>query len=412
MPATRIVITGIGAVTPIGNDAPSAFRSAVEGRSGVVRLPFKFHPDAQVTIGASVKNFDPELVLGKKEARRHARFTHLAMGAAKEALADSGLRDAGYAPDRIGCIVGVGLGGLDVIWQEVCAYERGGPRKLSPFGIPATIPNIAAGMLAIEAQATGPCFGVASACASGAHAIGEAMVALRRGAADAVITGGAESGLNPFGLASFERLGALSRLSENPEGASRPFDRRRDGFVMGEGAAVLVLETLDRARRRGAKIYAELAGYGSSADAYHVTLPIESGLGMASAMRAACADAQVAPDDIDYINAHGTATPANDVAETRAIKSFLGSYSKSVWVSSTKSIVGHMLGAAAAFETIVSALALFHSVVPPTMNLEVPDPDCDLDYVPGVARERRMNVVLNNSFGFGGQNATLLLRSV
>ena len=408
----RIVITGMGAITPLGNDVQSAFRAAVEGQSGIGAIAFTQHPDARVRIGGAVKDFDAAAAIGKKEVHRHARFTHLVVGAAKEALADSGLASAGYAPERIGCILGVGMGGIEVIAQEVGAYDRSGPRKLSPFGIPAAIPNIASGMVAIEANAQGPCFCIASACASSAHAIGEAMESLRRGSTDAVITGGAESGLNPHGLAAFERLGALSKRNDEPRRASRPFDRNRDGFVMAEGASVLVLETMERAKQRNAKIYAELAGYGSTADAFHVTRPSEDGAGMARAMALALESAQVAPDDVDYVNAHGTATPSNDIAETRAIKRVFGARAQGLWISSTKSMVGHMLGGAAAFETIVAALAIARSVVPPTVNLDEPDPECDLDYVPHVARERRLRMVLNNSFGFGGQNAALLLRSV
>jgi 3-oxoacyl-[acyl-carrier-protein] synthase II len=408
----RVVITGIGAITPLGNDAPTAFRTAVEGRSGVGPVPFDQHADARVRIGAAVRGFDAAAAIGKKEVHRHARFTHLAVGAAKEALNDSGLSSAGYAPERIGCILGVGMGGIDVIAQEVGSYDRSGPRKLSPFGIPAAIPNMAPGMVAIAAGAQGPCFCIASACASSAHAIGEALESLRRGSTDAVITGGAESGLNPYGLAAFERLGALSKRNDEPARASRPFERCRDGFVMAEGAAVLVLETLDRAKQRNAKIYAELAGYGSSCDAFHVTRPSEDGAGMARAMALALSSARISVADVEYVNAHGTATPSNDLAETRAIKQLFGSQARSLWISSTKSMVGHMLGAAAAFETIVAALAISRCVVPPTINLDQPDPECDLDYVPHVARERRLNVVLNNSFGFGGQNAALLLRRV
>lgn len=408
----RIVITGIGAVTPLGNDAQSSFRAAVAGQSGIGPITFVQHPDARVRIGAAVKDFDAAAVMGKKEVHRHARFTHLALGAAKEALADSGLRDAGYEPERVGCILGVGMGGIDVIAQEVGAYDRAGPRKLSPFGIPAAIPNMAPGMVAIEANAQGPCFCIASACASSAHAIGEALESLRRGSTDAMITGGTESGLNPHGLAAFERLGALSKRNDDPVRASRPFERKRDGFVMSEGAGILVLETLERAQRRNAKIYAELAGYGASSDAFHVTRPAEDGAGMAHAMRRALRSAEISPDEVEYINAHGTATPSNDLAETLAIKTVFGERARALWVSSTKSMVGHMLGGAAAFETIVTALAIARSVVPPTTNLDEPDPQCDLDYVPHVARERRLRVALNNSFGFGGQNAALLLRAV
>lgn len=408
----RIVITGIGAVTPLGNDAQSSFRAAVEGQSGIGPITFVQHPDARVRIGAAVKGFDAAAVMGKKEVHRHARFTHLAVAAAKEALSDSGLRDAGYVPERVGCILGVGMGGIDVIAQEVGSYDRAGPRKLSPFGIPAAIPNMAPGMVAIEANAQGPCFCIASACASSAHAIGEALESLRRGSTDAMITGGAESGLNAHGLAAFERLGALSKRNDDPLRASRPFERNRDGFVMSEGAGVLVLETLENAQRRNAKIYAELAGYGSSSDAFHVTRPSEDGAGMAHAIRRALQSAQVSPTDVEYINAHGTATPSNDVAETHAIKTVFGDHARALWVSSTKSMVGHMLGGAAAFETIVAALAITQSVIPPTVNLDEADPQCDLDYVPHAARDRRLRVALNNSFGFGGQNAALLLRAV
>jgi 3-oxoacyl-[acyl-carrier-protein] synthase II len=408
----RIVITGIGALTPLGSDARSAFRATVEGRSAVSALPFETHPEAQVRIGAALKGFQPELLLGKKEARRHGRFTQIVLAAAQEAVRDAELRSAGYAPERLGCILGVGMGGVDIIANEVLAYDRGGPRKLSPFGIPAAIPNIAAAMVAIHTGLRGPCFSISSACASSAHAIGEAMEMLRYGRVDAIITGGSESGLTPQGLAAFERLGALSKRNGEPARASRPFDRDRDGFVMSEGAAIIVLEKLARARCRGARIYAELCGYGTSVDAFHVTLPDERGTGMAQAMSSALNAARINPEDVDYINAHGTSTVMNDLAETRAIKRVFGHHAADVWISSTKSMLGHMLGSAAAFETIVAALAIEKGIVPPTLNLDTPADECDLDYVPHIAREKRVRVALNNSFGFGGHNAALVLRSV
>ena len=408
----RVVITGMGCVSPVGSDVESSFQALLEGRSGIGRVSFELDERYEVQIAGEAALFDAASVLGKKEAGRHARFTQLAAVAAGQALTDSGLSSAPYPPERRATIIGVGLGGIETFAQGVLRLDKLGPSQLSPYALPALIPNMAAGVVAILADAQGPCYCIGSACASSAHAIGEAAELLRRGAADVVIAGGSEAGVTPLGLASFNRIRALSRRNDEPSRASRPFDKDRDGFVLAEGAAVLIMERLPAARARGAKIYAELAGYGASSDAFHVTQPDAEGRGAMQSMIWALRDARVDLQDVGYVNAHGTSTPYNDVTETLAIKRVFGEHARRLWISSTKSMTGHMLGAAGAFEAIASALAVQRGTIPPTINLDEPDPRCDLDYVAKTARERRCAVAISNSFGFGGQNASLVLRSV
>jgi 3-oxoacyl-[acyl-carrier-protein] synthase II len=408
----RVVVTGIGAVTTLGVTAPETFAAMTAGKTGVARLSFPMDPRFEVNIGAEVRDFDANARLGVKEARRHARFTQLAIVAAREAMADAGLKSAGYESPRIAAILGVGQGGIEITSEGAVTLKEFGPRRISPYLLPAAIPNIAVGILAIEAEARGPCFSIASACASGGHAIGEAFELVRRGTVDAVITGGAEAGVTPVGIAGFERIGALSRRNNEPGRASRPFDRDRDGFVLGEGAGILVLEAFEAAKRRGAKVYGEILGYGRTCDAYHVTHPPDDGEGARMAMLGALADARIDCERVQYINAHGTSTPLNDIAETVAIRRALGAHADKVWVSSTKSMTGHLMGAAGAVESIATLLALCEGVVPPTVNLECADAACDLDYVPNVAREAQLDIALNNAFGFGGQNVSLLFGRV
>jgi 3-oxoacyl-[acyl-carrier-protein] synthase II len=408
----RIAITGIGAITPVGHTAPATFAALLRGQSGAAPLSFSVDDRFDTRIAAEVKDYDPAALFGKKIARRQARFGLLAMTAAQEALTDAGFKDAGYDPERIATIIGVGFGGLGMLCENYTALCAGGPSKVLPTALPALIPNMASGLVSMQAGALGPCYCTASACASSAHAIGDALQLLRHEVVDAVICGGAEAVVAPLALASFSRMMTLSTRNAEPTRASRPFDRERDGFVLGEGAGVLILERLERARQRGAKVYAELAGYGASADAFHVTRPEPEGRGAQLAMRNALKSAGLAPDEIDYVNAHGTSTQFNDLSETVAIKAVFGDHARKLWVSSNKSMLGHLVGAAGAVELIMSALGLTAGMVPPTINLDEPGEGCDLDYVPHVAREKRCRAVLSNSFGFGGQNASIALRSV
>lgn len=410
MNPVKVVITGIGILCPVGNSTKESWARLVRGESGIAK--FEYDEKTDVEIGGGLKSFDADAVLGKKLARRYARFTHIALAAAREAVADAGLLSAGYDAENIGAVLGVGMGGVEVYEAERDVVREKGAMRVSPFGLPAVIPNTAAGMVAIEFNAQGPCYCISSACASSAHAIGEAVEMIRRGAADAMITGGVESSLTGGSIASFSRMGALSLRNGEPTKASRPFDRDRDGFVMGEGGAVLVLEREERAKARGATIYAEVAGYGASADAFHITQPDEGGRGAVQSMRRALANARIAASDVGYLNAHGTSTQLNDAVETLAIHSVFQEHARRLWVSGTKSMTGHLLGGAGALETAICALVHRHGVVPPTINLDNPDPACDLDYVPHQARERRIQVSVTNSFGFGGQNASLVLRAV
>ncbi|HEU5361157.1 MAG TPA: beta-ketoacyl-ACP synthase II [Candidatus Deferrimicrobiaceae bacterium] len=404
----RVVVTGLGAVTPLGIGVGPTWEAILAGRSGVGRIT-KFDPsDFPTTIAAEVKEFVPEDFIDRKEIKRMDPFIHLAMASTHFAMVDSGLTiDEGLGP-RVGVYMGSGLGGLSTLERYHQAYLEEGVRKISPFFIPMLISNLAPGHIAIRYGAKGPNITTTTACAASSHAIGEGMLAIRRGVCDAVIAGGSEATITPMGLGGFCAMKALSTRNGDPARASRPFDKDRDGFVMGEGAAMLILEELEFARRRGAKIYAELCGYGASGDAHHVTAPAPGGEGAVRCMQAALSDAHVGPGEVDYINAHGTSTPYNDAYETTAIKTVFGEHAWKLMVSSTKSMTGHLLGAAGALEGVFSILAISEGVVPPTINYETPDPECDLDYVPNEARRANVRYALSNSFGFGGTNSCLL----
>ena len=404
----RVVVTGLGAVTPLGIGVGPTWEAILAGRSGVGRIT-KFDPsDFSTTIAAEVKGFVPEDFIDRKEIKRMDPFIHLAMASAHFAMTDAGLTiDEELAP-RVGVYMGSGLGGLSTLERYHQAYLEEGVRKISPFFIPMLISNLAPGHIAIRYGAKGPNITTTTACAASSHAIGEALLAIRRGVCDAVIAGGSEATITPMGLGGFCAMKALSTRNGDPAGASRPFDKDRDGFVMGEGAAMLILEELGFAKKRGANIYAELCGYGASGDAHHVTAPAPGGEGAVRCMRAALSDARVSPGEVDYINAHGTSTPYNDVFETMAIKTVFGDRAQDLMVSSTKSMTGHLLGAAGATEGLFSVLAIRDGVVPPTINYTTPDPECDLDYVPNEARRKEVRYALSNSFGFGGTNSCLL----
>ena len=403
----RVVVTGLGAISPIGNDRHQTWQAAREGRSGIDYIELFDASALPVRIAGEVKGFDAAEALGRKEARRNSRVVHLALVAAREAVADSGLDIAAEAED-VGVLIASGVGGLEWLERAVIALDHEGPRRVSPFTVPAMIADMPAGMVSIDLGAKGPNFAVVSACASGSHAIGEAAEWIRRGDAVAVLAGGSEGAVTPIGVSTFAAMQALSTRNDEPQRASRPFDKDRDGFVIAEGAAVLVLEELSHARARGATIYAEVAGYGATADASHITQPSPDGEGARRCMTRALQRAGAAPSDIGYINAHGTSTPLNDVSETRAIKGVFGDAAKSIPVSSTKSMTGHLLGAAGALEGFFSVMAIHDQFLPPTINLDEPDPECDLDYVPNVGRAASPRFVLSTSFGFGGHNACVV----
>jgi 3-oxoacyl-[acyl-carrier-protein] synthase II len=405
----RVVITGLGAVTPLGNNVPAYWAGLVAGLSGVGPITLYDASDQAVRIAAQVKDFDPVILLGRKHARRTDRFTQLAIVAADEAVADAGLAFAENGNGRsAGVMLGTAFGGLRTLLDNHDAMRDRGPRRVSALLVPMMMSNAPAGEIAIRYGLRGLTLAVASACATGNHAIGEGAELIRRGAAKVMICGGSESAMHPLALAAFNNMQAVSGRNDDPEGASRPFDADRDGFVMGEGAGVLILESLEYARQRGARIYAEVAGYGASSDAFHITAPDENGAGAALSMERALRDAGLAPQDIDYINAHGTSTPLNDAMETRAILKVFGRHGYRVQVSSTKSMIGHLLGAAGAVEAIACVKALQTGVIHPTINYETPDPDCNLDYVPNQARETHPRLALSNSFGFGGHNAAVI----
>jgi 3-oxoacyl-[acyl-carrier-protein] synthase II len=409
-PLPRIVVTGLGVVTSLGFDVETFWANILAGRNGITRVTQFDATDYPCKIGAEVVDFDPARHMDPKEVRRNDRYTQFGFVAAKMAVADSGLNPAAEDGDRMGVIIGSGIGGMHTYEQQLKVLWERGPRKVSPFTIPSLISNMCSGLVAIELGARGPNFGVVSACASSAHAIGEAFHAMRRGDADVMIAGGSEAAITPFSYASFCSMKAMSTRNDEPDKACRPFDRNRDGFIMGEGAGILILETLAHAHARGARIYCELVGYGASCDAFHITQPDPEGRGLSLAMTRALACAGVRADEIDYINAHGTSTPYNDKFETLAIKHVFGEHARKLMVSSTKSMTGHLLGAAGGVEALICAKALQMGEVPPTINYEEPDPDCDLDYVPNVKRAAPLRVVLSNNLGFGGQNAALVLR--
>jgi len=406
------VVTGLGVVTSIGHDVGSFWSGLIAGKIGVDRVTL-FDPSAfACQIGAEVRSWDVNQLMDPKEARRNDRYTHFGFVAAKQAVADSGLNMAAEDGDRVGVIIGSGIGGMHTYETQLRNLFDRGPRKVSPFTIPSLIGNICSGLVAIELGARGPNFGMVSACATGTHSLGEAAHTIRRGDADVMVAGGSEAAITPFAYASFCSMKAMSTRNDDPRGASRPFDKGRDGFIMGEGAGILVLESEEHARERGARIYCELAGYAATCDAYHITQPDPEGKGLSMAMRRALASAGAATSDVDYINAHGTSTPYNDKYETLAIKKIFAEHAQTVPISSTKSMTGHLLGAAGGIESVVCVKTIEKGVVPPTMNLEEPDPDCDLDYVPNVAREVKVRTVLSNNLGFGGQNASVVFRAV
>ena len=407
----RVVVTGMGAITPVGNDVAMTWRAIVDGTSGAAPITKFDAANFPVRFACEVKGFDPLTYMDRKEAKRADAYTQYAVGAAAQAMADAGLTELGdIDPDRVGVILGSGIGGLKSFEEQHDVYRERGASKISPFFIPMFIADIAAGIVSMRFNAKGPNDATVSACATGAHAIGDAFRTIQYGDADIMITGGTEATVTPMAIGGFANMKALSERNESPETASRPFDATRDGFVMGEGAGVVVLEELEHARARGAHIIAEIVGYGASGDAYHLTAPAPEGEGAQRAMRRAMRDAQLRPADIDYINAHGTSTPANDLNETKAIKAVFGEYAHQVNVSSTKSMTGHMLGAAGAVEFIIGALSVRDCVIPPTINYMTPDPDLDLDFTPNKSVQRPVRTVLSNSFGFGGHNVTLAIK--
>jgi 3-oxoacyl-[acyl-carrier-protein] synthase II len=407
----RVVITGIGLVTPVGVGTTEAWRALLAGQNGIGPITQFDCSTFRVRIAGEVKGWEPTRWIEKKKLKEMDRFDELALGAAAMAVGDAKLELSDEERPRAGCFVGVGLGGLFTLEKTKETLMTKGPTKVSPYSIPGIIANLAAGQVSIAWGLKGPSYCTTSACSSGAHAIGEASEWIRRGRCDVMLAGGAEATITPVGIAGFEAMYALSKRNDDPSHASRPFDKGRDGFVCGEGSGMLVLESLSRAKKRGARIYAEITGYGASSDAHHLTQPAPDGEGAQRSMKMALEDARLTPDAIDYINAHGTSTPVGDIEESKAIASVFGAHAtdKKLWVSSTKSMMGHLLGAAGAVETAVCALSIADARVPPTINLVDQDPQCPLDYVANASRERALRHAMNNSFGFGGTNCTLVL---
>jgi len=413
MSRRRVVVTGLGLISPVGNDVEESWSALVAGKSGIGPITQFDASTFPTRIAGEVKGFDPEKVMERKEVRRNDRFIHLALAAADQAFRDSGLDMAREDPERVGAIVGSGLGGLATIEDTHQTFIDRGVRKISPFFVPSLIVNLAPGQMTLRYGLKGPSFSPVSACATGNHSIGEAMLYLERGTADVMVAGGAEATITPLGIGGFCAARALSERNDAPEKASRPFDRARDGFVAGEGAGILILEEYEHARQRGARIYAELVGYGATSDAYHITSPAPDGEGGQRAMRMALKDAGLAPEAVGYVNAHGTSTPAGDVAECQAITKVFGEHArKGLMISSTKSMIGHLLGGAGGAEAVVTVLSLVRGVLHPTINIEEQDPECDLDVIPNQAREVRVDAAMSNSFGFGGTNAVLLFKRV
>ncbi|AFM01563.1 3-oxoacyl-(acyl-carrier-protein) synthase II [Desulfitobacterium dehalogenans ATCC 51507] len=410
MEKKRAVITGMGVVSPVGNNLEKFWDSLIGGQSGIDVVTRFDVGDMPTKVAAEIKDFEPTDWLDRKESRHMDRFTQLAMAAAKMAVQDSGLNLEQVNKERASCIVGTGVGGVATLEQQKEVLMNKGPGRISPFFVPMLISNMAAGHISIEFGFQGSSLSVVTACASATNAIGEAMRLIEHGYADVVVCGGTEAPIVPLAFAGFCAMKAMSTEKENPKEACRPFDARRSGFVMGEGAGILVLESLEHAQKRQARIYAEISGYGSTCDAYHITSPAPGGTGAIQSMKAALAGAKVLPEEVDYINAHGTGTQANDSAETAAIKALFGEAAQKVAISSTKSMTGHLLGAAGAIEAIACALTIKNGMIPPTMNYGEPDPDCDLDYVPNTARKKEVHVALSNTFGFGGHNATIVLK--
>lgn len=407
----RVVVTGIGCLTALGPDTASFWDGLLKGRSGIARIT-RFDPaDFPSKIGGEVKDFDPAQHMDAKEARRNDRYTQLAVAASRMAVKDANLDVTKIDSEKFGVIIGSGIGGMETIENQARVLIEKGPNRVSAFTIPSLIANIAAGVVAIEFQAKSVNFGVVSACASGSHALGEALRHIRDGHADIMIAGGSEAAITRLSYAGFCNMKAMSTdFNDTPEKASRPFDKTRDGFIMGEGSGILILETLEHAQARGARIYCEFVGYGATCDAYHITGQDQEGKGLALALNRALAEAGIDKKDVNYINAHGTSTQINDRCETLAIKRVFGELAPQISISSTKSMTGHLLGAAGGVEAAVCALSIHHGVIPPTINYENPDPDCDLDYTPNVAKKREIKVAASNNLGFGGHNATVIFR--
>ncbi len=409
--ADRVVVTGIGLVTPVGSDRKTTWNSLLEGKSGIDYISLFDAEGFESRIAAEVRDFDAAPIIGRKEARRLDRFAQFACVAALEALEDAGLDMANEDPDRVGVLIGSGVGGIMTITEQHKILLDKGPKRVSPFLVPMMLGDMASGQVSMMIGAKGPNFSTVSACATGTDSIGEALEMIRRGRADVVIAGGTEAAICEIGVAGFNSCMALSTRNDDPQGASRPFDTGRDGFVLGEGAGLVVLESLEHAEKRGANVLAELAGYGASSDAHHVTQPHPEGEGAARAMKWAIEDAKLVPENVDYINAHGTSTPLNDKFETIAMKRMYGDHAYNLKISSTKSMTGHLLGAAGGIEAAFSVLAIKEGVIPPTINLDDSDPDCDLDYVPNKAIKQKVDVAMSNSLGFGGHNASLVFKS-
>lgn len=412
MAKRRVVVTGLGIVSPVGNDLKSSWDNILAGKSGAALITDFDTSDQAVKFACTVKDFDAEEYIAKKDLKKMDTFIHYGMAASAQAIKDSGLEVTEENAERIGVAVGSGIGGLPLIEKNKDLLEKGGPRKISPFLIPGSIINMISGNLSIKYGIKGPNIALVTACTTGTHSIGMAARMIAYGDADVMIAGGAEKASSPLGIGGFAAARALSRNNDNPEGASRPWDKDRDGFVLGDGAGVLVLEEYEHAKARGAKIYCEMAGFGMSGDAYHMTSPSAGGEGAARCMVNAMKDAGVNTTDVQFVNAHGTSTPAGDVAETQAMKAAFGDYAKSLAITSTKSMTGHLLGAAGGIEAVFSVMSLHDQVATPTINLDNPDPDCDLDFVPNTARDMKIDVALSNSFGFGGTNGTVLFKKI
>lgn len=406
----RVVVTGVGLITPLGTGTEKSWQNLLDGRSGIRKITQFDATHFTCQVAGEVPDFEINQFIEIKEQKKMDRFIHFAFAAAKMAVEDSGLKITKYNADRIGVLVGSGIGGLSAIEHYHTILLEKGPKRISPFFIPMLIINLAAGQISIYFGAKGPNSAVATACASGTHSIGDAFKIIKRGEADAMISGGTEAVITPLAVGGFSSMKALSTRNNEPEKASRPFDRDRDGFVMGEGAGIMVLEDMEHALSRGAKIYAEITGYGMTGDAYHITSPPPEGEGAARCMRASLKDANIHPEEIEYINAHGTSTKYGDELETQAIKSVFGKHAYKFAVSSTKSMTGHLLGAAGGVEGVICALSIFNKIIPPTINLENPDPECDLDYVPNKTRAMDINMAMSNSFGFGGTNACIIFK--
>jgi 3-oxoacyl-[acyl-carrier-protein] synthase II len=410
--SSRVVVTGLGAITSLGHDVDTFWSNLLAGKCGIERVTHFDTTHFACQIGAEVRDWQPEQHMDAKEVRRNDRYTQLGFVTAKDAIKDSGLDMGKEDGDRVGVLIGSGIGGMHTYENQLKNLFDKGPRKVSPFTIPSLIGNMCSGLVAIEIGARGPNFGVVSACATGTHAIGEAMHMIRRGDADVMIAGGAEAAITPFAYAAFCSMKAMSTRNDDPQHSSRPFDLGRDGFIMGEGAGVLVLESLEHAQARGARMYCEIVGYAATCDAYHITQPDPEGKGLSMAMKRAIHSAHLQPENIDYINAHGTSTLYNDKFETLAIKKVFGDFARKVPISSTKSMTGHLLGAAGGIESVISVKTIQTGEIAPTINLHEPDPECDLDYVPNEKRSAKVNTVLSNNLGFGGQNAAVVFRAL